>query len=100
MLELFIINDFDCPNWDLVVYKTSDGTGRYLHRKSERRQEFSPDLMDIATPLSDFGFSLEPTEDGIKCTLDKKSVATYRDGVPRKWQDTMNHTITWLDLVE
>ena len=86
-----IINDVERPEARLVAVLTTFNarTGiwraRYLANGTHGTQCWTGGQ---PTPLSHFGIALESDGDRFRCVSSgEPSIATYRDGRPRSWQD-------------
>lgn len=84
--EFYILNDFDRPEDEMLVYRKTNGCFRYAHPKHRRNKLYQNMTSRNATPVSDFGICIEIKGDTVTGMLTGKSVATYRDGRQRKWQ--------------
>ena len=82
-LPLFIVNDFDRPDHRHLTIRNEDGLLYYIHPELEKWKGMS---VTTATPLEAFGIMHTIEGDLITGELLHPSVATYRDGRPRKWQ--------------
>lgn len=92
--QLVIMNDIDCPEAKLVAVLTrfDDKKGiwhaRYLAKATSRTKCYSSGALGGPTPLADFGVRVEFSGEFFAVVpTGNPSVATYRDGKPRTWQD-------------
>jgi len=93
-----IMNDVDCPEARLVAVLTrfDDAKGiwhaLYLATYTNMAAPYGPD----PTPLSDFGMTVERRWNVYRVIANgKPSIATYRDGHPRNWQDRFGEDRWW-----
>ena len=92
--QLFIVNDFDRPQAKHIARQGRHGKFFYVHPLLRNVKQFHGMTPTDPTPVSDFGISLEIRDGAIYGKLDRESVATYRDGKPRKWQCESEFKIT------
>jgi hypothetical protein len=96
-----IINDIDAPEGRMIAviirYDKTHGywKARYL---CDRIQTYchSSGSLGMPTPIADFGMKLEWLDDKTfrAVPTDEPSVAKYRDGVPRDWQEPHTKHLT------
>lgn len=86
-----IINDFDAPQSRMVAVLTGFDAqkgiwfARYLSRFTNMAR--CAGEQKYVTALSDFGVRLEVNDSFYRCVVVGPSIATYCDGIERKWQD-------------
>lgn len=104
--QLVIMNDIDCPEAKLVAVLTrfDDKKGiwhaRYLAKATSRTKCYSSGALGGPTPLDDFGVAVEFVGEFFRAVpTGKPSVAKYRDGVPRSWQDYSAGALHAVDAV-
>ncbi len=98
--DLVIFGECDAPEAHCIgrITHKDGGTwhGKYLSKRTTGR--YSGELCDsMVTPISSFGVHV--TRSGKYLTVDVGSgvsVATYADGFPRKWQQSLPVTIQTL----
>lgn len=87
--RFFIVNDFDRPSEELIAERR----GEFFYYVHPEHTKYGKMKSPMATPVEDFGVEIEVSEDGhLSGKLLHRSVATYPDGHPRRWQgrDTFN----------
>lgn len=103
--QLVIMNDIDCPEAKLVAVLTrfDDKKGvwhaRYLAKATSRTKCYSSGALGGPTPLADFGVQVEFVGEFFRAVQTTLSVATYRDGKPRSWQDYSAGVLHAVDAV-
>lgn len=86
-----IMNDVDCPEARLVAVLTKhdDKAGIWHALYLATYTNMSSPHGTMPTPISEFGKTVEWCGSQYRViNTGAESTATYRDGVPRKWQDT------------
>ena len=84
--EFYILNDHDRPSAEMIVYKKRNGRYRYAHPKLRNIKDYANMTATNPTPVSYFGICIEIQGDTVTGMLTGGSIATYRDGRPRRWQ--------------
>lgn len=86
---LVILNDCDAPEARMVAVLTSYNSreGYWHARYLSTFPNMTRCTTTQPTPVADFGVLVEFRGDEFRCVQVRASVARYRDGVPRRWQD-------------
>ena len=84
MIDFYIINEFDKPCRDLIVYRKND-TGKYIDKT--KREEYTFNDFSRAVNLQDFGFTILENDLYYLLEKNKQTIAKYPDGKLRQWQD-------------
>ena len=79
----YIVNDCDRPHESMIAEMVRGGLW-YLD--PDKRNKYPAMSLREATPVSSFGVILEEKDGVLRGGLLLDSVATYRDGRPRRWQ--------------
>ena len=85
-MKLFIVNDFDRPDERHIAEQRPDGKFYYVHPDLRDIKDYWGMTPDRPTPLEDFGIRTISRLGVLTGALTDRSIATYRDGRPRKWQ--------------
>ena len=92
--DLYIVDDCDAPCFECIARKAKNGKFYYIHKKLRNVKQFYGMTPTNPAPLKDFGLTMQ-IKDGCLCFVKAhKSIATYRDGRPRDWQDYHSFNIT------
>lgn len=94
-MKYVIVNDCDEPTWYHVA-EGINGKYYYMARSIDGKTHLKRyDGMNPSRPtrMQDFGFSVVESEYEVLFKLTGPSIATYEDGVPRKWQGTLTEFI-------
>ena len=86
MKQLFIVNDYDRPEAKTIAEKRSNGQSYYIHPGLRGDKKYHGMTPSNPTPLEDFGIRWTIENGEIYGEQSDPSVATYKDGKPRKWQ--------------
>lgn len=84
--EAFIVNDFDRPDEERIAMKGKDGKLYYIHPSLRDVKAYHGMTPSNPTPRQDFGILWMVDAGEFVGMLMDESVATYRDGRPRRWQ--------------
>lgn len=85
MNRFYIIDDHDRPEGMMIAERREDGF-YYIHPKLKNVKAHHAMQPTRPTPVEDFGIEITISDGMISGKQVRDSVATYRDGKPRKWQ--------------
>lgn len=94
-MKYVIVNTCDEPTWYHVA-ECIRGKYYYMARSLDGKTHLKRfDGMTPARPtrMEDFGFSVVESEYEVRFRLISQSIATYEDGLPRKWQGSLTEFI-------
>lgn len=94
--QLYILDDHDQPCAKLLVHRMSDGTFRYCHPQMRNVKQYHGMTPTSPTPIQDFGVYIKYEKGTIYGELQQPSIATYRDGKPRRWQGEQSFQFNYI----
>lgn len=96
--RFYIVNDFDRPAEKFVAELAEDGNLYYIHPELRVKWSGKGLSAEEAASLEDFGIHTTIKDGMIHGQFLTESIATYRDGKPRKWQGDLRFSFPYLGL--
>lgn len=85
-MKYYIVNEYDRPDGERIAEKRENGKFYYMHPSLRNVKQFHGMTPTNPTPIEDFGIVWSVVDGVFHGKLTNPSIATYKDGKPRRWQ--------------